>query len=464
MSLIDPSLFFKDVWQKVLAQLLDSNVVDDTILEHFYQPSSIYELTDKKCIISVPSVVHKSIISSNVRYIKKAIEEIVDVNDIYVDVVNENDLKKLDTIQAPIEEMEEILPIFEGTLINPELRFDNFVVGNCNKESSSAALACAHNPGKFFNPLFIYGNSGLGKTHLLSAIANYILEHDPAAKVYYVSTIKFVEMVVECLKNHKIDAFKKYMYSLDVLIIDDVQFLAGKEKIHEIFFNIFNELVNNRKQICIASDRLPQDIKGLEERLVTRFSSGLSCSIESPEIETSIQVLKTKLSNSMYCETSIDDDALNFIASNFSQNVRALEGALNRVIFYAIQFQQDGGRITLDTTMAALKDQVSQAAKTVEKQTLTVENIIKTVADYYGLTKQQIVSKARTGAIANARHISIYLSRSLLDLPYNKIGEAFGGRDHSTIISSFTKVEKKLKSDKFYEQAVMEIKKQLNVK
>ena len=246
------------------------------------------------------------------------------------------------------------------------------------------------------------------------------------------------------------------MYSLDVLLIDDIQFLADKEKMQEIFFTIFNELVNNRKQICIVSDRLPQDIKGLEDRLITRFSSGLSVGVDSPEFETSVKMLKSKLSDSIYSDASFDEDVFAFIASNFNRNVRDLEGALNRVIFYAIQFQQDGGRIKIDTAMAALKGQTENKS---EKSSITVKKITKVVADYYGLTRQQIISKTRTGAIAKARHISIYLSRKLLDISYIKIGEEFGGRDHSTIISSCTKVENLIKNDKFYAQAVNEIEK-----
>ncbi|MCI5774138.1 MAG: chromosomal replication initiator protein DnaA [Erysipelotrichaceae bacterium] len=451
---IDNTLFFKDIWTKVIKALRENQVVDEVVLTSFFESTSIYELNESKCILLVPSIIHKSLIASHSDYIKNELEQILNITGLEIDILQEKDLQdRLNT--AMMEELEKPpVEVFEGELINKQLTFDNFIVGKCNRESHAAALACAVDPGKFFNPLFIYGNSGLGKTHLLSAIANYIHKQDPRANIFYVGTLKFVEMVVDCLKTGRIDAFKKYMYSVDVLLIDDVQFLAGKDKMHEIFFTIFNELVNNRKQIVIASDRLPQDIKGLEDRLITRFSSGLSIGIDSPEFETSVQMLKSKLSNSVYSDASFDEDVFSFIASNFNRNVRDLEGALNRVIFYAIQFQQDGGRIKLETAMQALKGQTTVKE---EKTKLTVKKIIKTVADYYGLTPQQIVSKSRTGPIANARHISIYLSRKLLDLSYIKIGEEFGGRDHSTIISSCTKVEKLNKNDTFYAQALKEI-------
>ena len=276
---------------------------------------------------------------------------------------------------------------------------------------------------------------------------------DPTKKVYYTESLKFVETVVNAIRNNKIDEFKQYMYSVDLLLVDDIQFLAGKEKSHEVFFTIYNELVNNRKQICIASDRLPKEIKGLEDRLISRFSSGLSVGIDSPEFETSLAILQMKIKTSSYSIEDVDQDGLNYIASNFSGNVRDLEGAWNRVLFYAIQFQPDGGCIRFDTIMNALKNQSVVSDKTG----LSPKKIIKVVADYYGLTRQQVTSKTRTKNIANARHISIYLCRKLLDISYIKIGEEFGGRDHSTIISACTKVESQIAKDKAMSAAVKEI-------
>ena len=282
---------------------------------------------------------------------------------------------------------------------------------------------------------------------------------DPTKKVYYTESLKFVETVVNAIRNNKIDEFKQYMYSVDLLLVDDIQFLAGKEKSHEVFFTIYNVLVNNRKQICIASDRLPKEIKGLEDRLISRFSSGLSVGIDSPEFETSLAILQMKIKTSSYSIEDVDQDGLNYIASNFSGNVRDLEGAWNRVLFYAIQFQPDGGCIRFDTIMNALKNQSVVSDKTG----LSPKKIIKVVADYYGLTRQQVTSKTRTKNIANARHISIYLCRKLLDISYIKIGEEFGGRDHSTIISACTKVESQIAKDKAMSAAVKEIEDYLKV-
>jgi chromosomal replication initiator protein len=306
-----------------------------------------------------------------------------------------------------------------------------------------------------FNPLFIYGNSGLGKSHLLCAIGNYVKKNEPNKRVYYTDSNKFVDNVVNSIKLGKIDAFKKYMYSIDVLLIDDIQFIAGKEKSHEIFFSIFNELVNNRKQICIVSDRLPTEIKGLEDRLISRFSSGLSVGIDSPEFETSLAILKLKMNNSAFESRNIDEEALAFIASNFNRDVRQLEGALNRVLFYAIEFQKDDGKIRFDTATNALRGQVLVS----DKSGITVRKIIKCVSEYYGLTKQQLTSKTRTKNISTARQIAMFMCRKLLDLPYIKIGEEFGGRDHSTVMSSCEKVEKQSKESGPYLQALNKIEK-----
>ncbi|MBE6127761.1 MAG: chromosomal replication initiator protein DnaA [Erysipelotrichaceae bacterium] len=447
--------YLVEVWNKILQYLYSNRNIEPQILDTFYSPCSLYELTDEKAILLVPNIVSKQIIQSQSDIISTAFVDVLNKDTpMIVEIYQESNLPITIDPVIQIDEKE-----FQSMPIQKERTFDNFVVGDCNRESQAAALACAINPGKFFNPLFIYGNSGLGKTHLLMAIANYVQKNDPTKKIYYTESLKFVENVVNAIHDGKIDAFKQYLYSIDLLLVDDIQFLAGKEKSHEIFFTIYNELVNNRKQICIASDRQPKEIKGLEDRLISRFSSGLSVGIDSPEFETSMAILKMKIRQNSYGMDDVEQEALAYIASNFSGNVRDLEGAWNRVLFYAIQFQQDGGVIKYETVLNALKNQ----AVVSDKTGLSPKKIIKTVADYYGLTRQQITSKTRTKNIANARHISIYLCRKLLDLPYIKIGDEFGGRDHSTIISACTKVETQIHKDKVFARAVEEIEKQIGV-
>ena len=444
------------VWNQLLEYLQSNRNIATTVIDNFYVPCSLYELTEEKAIIEAPNIISKEVVQADIDMLSASFTDILQLNHpIIVEIYQKSELPSQFSSNTVLNDLN--TQDFESMPIQNDRTFDNFVVGDCNRESRAAALACALYPGKF-NPLFIYGNSGLGKTHLLMAIANYVQQNDPTKKVYYTESIKFVENVVNSIRDNKIDAFKQYMYSLDLLLVDDIQFLAGKEKSHEVFFTIYNELINNRKQICIASDRQPKEIKGLEDRLISRFSSGLSVGIDSPEFETSLAILQMKIKQNGYGIEDVDKEGLDYIASNFSGNVRDLEGAWNRVLFYSIEFQKGGEQIKFETVMNALKNQ----AVVSDKTGLSPKKIIKTVADYYGLTHQQITSKTRTKNIANARHISIYLCRKLLDIPYIKIGDEFGGRDHSTIISACAKVEKQIKKDSAYANAVKEIEKQLS--
>ena len=448
--------YLKDVWKKILDYLRINTSIEPTVISTFYEPSSIYELTTEKATVLTPNIICKQIIQQEIKTLSAAFTDVLQADrDYIVEVCQKSELRT--AVKPSVQLSEDEAAAFASMPLQRDRTFDNFVVGDCNRESHAAALACATRPGQFFNPLFIFGNSGLGKTHLLMAIGNYIQKNDPSKKVYYTESLKFVENVVKAIKIGKIDQFKEYLYGIDVFLVDDIQFLAGKEKSHEIFFTIYNELINNHKQICIASDRQPNEIKGLEDRLISRFSSGLSVGIDSPEFETSLAILEMKIKQSGQ-SIEVDPDGLAYIASNFSGNIRSLEGALNRVLFYAIQVQPDGSSIRLETVMNALKAQA-----VVSDQTgLSPKKIIDTVADYYGLTHQQIVSKTRTKNIANARHISIYLCRTKLSLSYIKIGEEFGGRDHATIMSACRKVEKALKTDPAMKEAVNTLEKRLD--
>ena len=428
---INRDQYLVDLWKNLLEYIISNRILEPEIINHFYEPCSLYELTDEKAIILAPNIVSKQILKSQADIINNSLIDVLQLDhSLIVEVYQKSELPSRNELVKPIPLYDE--SDFMSMPIQKDRTFDNFVVGDCNRESQAAALACALNPGKFFNPLFIYGNSGLGKTHLLMAIANYIHKTDPNKKVYYTESLKFVETVVNAIRDNKIDAFKQYMYSMDLLLVDDIQFLAGKEQSHEVFFTVYNELVNNGKQVCIASDRQPKEIKGLEDRLISRFSSGLSVGIDSPEFETSLAILQMKIRQNGYGIDEVDQEGLAYIASNFSGNVSVIK---------------------FETVMNALKSQ----AVVSDKTGLSPKKIIKAVADYYGLTRQQITSKTRTKNIANARHISIYLCRKMLDLSYIKIGDEFGGRDHSTIMSACTKVETQISKDPVFAQAVSDI-------
>ena len=449
--------YLENAWKQALKYLIDNKQLDQDIVNTFYNDCFIHELNTEKAIIIAPNIIAKQILVPDL--IQTALIAVLELDHpINVEVMQDKDLKTRQLIQeTPAQVIDD--DDFSSMTIQPDRTFENFVVGDCNRESQAAALACAYNPGKYFNPLFIYGNSGLGKTHLLMAIGNYVKKAYPDKKVYYIESLKFVEKVVKAIQNNKIEYFKQFMCSIDLLLIDDIQFLAGKEKSHEVFFSIYNELVNNRKQVCIASDRQPKEIKGLEERLISRFSSGLSVGIDSPEFETSLAILRLKIKNSGSDINDVDEQGLAYIASNFSGNVRDLEGAWNRVLFYAIMFQKDKSIIHFETVVNALRNQ----AVVSDVTGISPNKIIRCVADYYGLTKQQITGKTRTKNISNARHISIYLCRKLLDLPYIKIGEEFGGRDHATIISACKKVEKQISKDTAFATAVKDIERLLTI-
>lgn len=447
--------YYTDLWSQVYKYLLAERKVEPEILDTFFKDTIISEFNNNKAILIASSIIAKQIMLKQVDLISAAFADILDLHEpVLVEIYLESEFSTKQVYDVPFQEFIESED-FQSMAINPNHTFDNFVVGDCNKESQAAALACAYEPGKFYNPLFIFGNSGLGKTHLLMAIGNFVKKTYPDRKVYYIESLKFVDKVVKAIENHKINEFKQYMCSLDLLLVDDIQFLAGKEKSHEIFFSIYNELVSNRKQICIASDRQPKEIKGLEDRLISRFSSGLTVGIDSPEFETSLAILRMKIKNSGNEIEDVDERGLAYIASNFSGNIRDLEGAWNRVLFYSIMFQKDKSYIQFETVVNALKNQ----AVVSEKDGLSPNKIVKCVADYYGLTKQQITGKTRTKNIANARHISIYLCRKLLDLPYIKIGDEFGGRDHSTIISACNKVESQMRKDPTFLSAINDIEK-----
>lgn len=437
-----------EIWNKTLLNLQSIENVEASAFESFYADSKLIDLKDNMATVSVETSLQKIILDADLEKLQTYLK---------------NTLGKFMAIQIVIKGKQTSLPksaptpiAIDNDGIQSNFTFDNFVVGASNRESHAAALATAYNPGKYYNPLFIYGNSGLGKTHLLNAIGNYIKKNSASTRIKYIPCVEFVNSYIKAISEKKIDQFNEMYRSVDVLLVDDIQFLAGKEKSHEVFFHLFNELIANRKQIVITSDRHPDELSGLEDRLVSRFSQGLSVGIDSPEFETARAILQNKLSFMNEDIDNFDEDVLDYMASRFSKDVRKLEGALNRIIFYSINFA-NSSQITMDIALQAFKgmDIVQDGEE------LSLEKIKNVVADYYGLTRSQIISKSRTSNIANARHIAIYLTRKHLDLPFTKIGEGFGKRDHSTIISSCEKVEKLLTMNANYRQAISEIEKML---
>lgn len=333
----------------------------------------------------------------------------------------------------------------EDANLNKEYVFDTFIVGNSNRFAYTASMAVAEKPGKAYNPLFLYGKSGLGKTHLMHSIGNYIIENSNL-KVLYISSDKFVNDFINAVRYNekdnfdKIDVFKNKYRNIDVLMIDDIQFLGNATKGQEEFFHTFNELYNENKQIVIASDRSVDDLKMLENRLLTRFNWGLTANITPPDFELRVNIIKKKISHQESAK-DVPIEVIEYIANNFASDVRQLEGAITRVFAYALMMNK--GKIDLDIAIDALKDQLTD--KSVYKN--DVHRIQTVVCDYFKITIEDIKGKKRSQNINYPRQVAIYLCRTLAHESFPKIGTYFGGRDHSTIMSSYRKIEKDLKEN-----------------
>ena len=341
--------------------------------------------------------------------------------------------------------------------LNSNYRFETFIVGKPNEFAFKAARTVAENPGRAYNPLFLYGNSGLGKTHLMHAIGNYIIENSNK-KVLYVTSEQFISDFLNLNKKDEtgtnfsyIDSFKDKYRGIDVLIIDDIQFLGGATQTQQEFFNTFNDLYDDNKQIIISSDRSPDDLKKLEDRLRTRFNWGLSVNIYPPEYEMRVEILHKKIIGQNMSGT-ISDDVIAYIANNCDSDVRQLEGALTRVIAYATMFNTS--EINLNLAIDALKDYLSKSSFVKNN----IQKIQQVVAEYYNITVEDLKSKKRKADIAFPRQVAIYLCRTLTDESFPKIGIQFGGRDHSTVMHSVDKIDNELKTNPQFKDIIDALK------
>lgn len=321
--------------------------------------------------------------------------------------------------------------------INARYTFENFIIGENNELARAACFAVSQNLGKIYNPLFIYGGVGLGKTHLLQSIGNEVIANDPSRRIKYITSERFANELIDSIRNQTVNEFKSAYQSIDLLIIDDVQFLAGKEKTQNEFFHIFNALYQINKQIVISSDRPPKAIATLEDRLRSRFEGGMIADIGKPDIETRIAILKTKSAeNNFY----MDEEAIRFIAENVKNNIRELEGALNRIIA-ACEFNKK--LPTLKFVQQALSEIISSG----KKKGVQSQHVIEAISQYFNISTKELIEKGRKKEIAYARHIAMYLMRSELNVSYPSIGAQFGGRDHTTALHAYEKINKEIESD-----------------
>jgi chromosomal replication initiator protein len=328
-------------------------------------------------------------------------------------------------------------PAVVGGRINPEFTFENFVEGKSNQLARAAAVQVAENPGRAYNPLFIYGGVGLGKTHLMHAVGNTLRERNPAARVAYVHSERFVSDMVRALQHNSIAEFKQTYRTLDALLIDDIQFFAGKDRSQEEFFHTFNTLLEGQQQVILTCDRYPKEVAGLEERLKSRFGWGLTVAIEPPELETCVAILMSKAQASA---VALPEEVAFFIAKRIRSNVRELEGSLRRVIANS---RFTGRAITLDFAKEALRDLLA-----LQERLVTIENIQKTAAEYYKIRVADLLSKRRNRSIARPRQVAMALARELTNHSLPEIGDAFGGRDHTTVMHACDRVRELRESDR----------------
>ncbi|CAB3711726.1 chromosomal replication initiator protein DnaA [Paraburkholderia rhynchosiae] len=319
--------------------------------------------------------------------------------------------------------------MYERSKLNPVLTFDNFVTGKANQLARAAAIQVADNPGISYNPLFLYGGVGLGKTHLIHAIGNQLLMDKARARIRYIHAEQYVSDVVKAYQRKAFDDFKRYYHSLDLLLIDDIQFFSGKSRTQEEFFYAFEALVANKAQVIITSDTYPKEISGIDDRLISRFDSGLTVAIEPPELEMRVAILMRKAQSEF---VSLSEDVAFFVAKHLRSNVRELEGALRKILAYS---KFHGREITIELTKEALKDLL-----TVQNRQISVENIQKTVADFYSIKVADMYSKKRPANIARPRQIAMYLAKELTQKSLPEIGELFGGRDHTTVLHAVRKI------------------------
>ncbi|MFM0168859.1 chromosomal replication initiator protein DnaA [Paraburkholderia sediminicola] len=319
--------------------------------------------------------------------------------------------------------------MYERSKLNPVLTFDNFVTGKANQLARAAAIQVADNPGISYNPLFLYGGVGLGKTHLIHAIGNQLLMDKAGARIRYIHAEQYVSDVVKAYQRKAFDDFKRYYHSLDLLLIDDIQFFSGKSRTQEEFFYAFEALVANKAQVIITSDTYPKEISGIDDRLISRFDSGLTVAIEPPELEMRVAILMRKAQSEF---VSLNEDVAFFVAKHLRSNVRELEGALRKILAYS---KFHGREITIEVTKEALKDLL-----TVQNRQISVENIQKTTADFYSIKVADMYSKKRPANIARPRQIAMYLAKELTQKSLPEIGELFGGRDHTTVLHAVRKI------------------------
>ncbi len=452
------------LWNNFLSQI--KSELTSLAFDTWFNDTKLHKLENGKAIIIVPMQIHKKHLADKYSdIIKEKLNETTGTNFelefiLESEIEEEKEKNVINNIVNDTIENNGVPPNPFQSNLKSKYSFENFIVGNSNKFAHAAALSVAENPGNMYNPLFIYGNSGLGKTHLMHAIGNYIIENSNR-RVLYVTSDQFIQDFIGINKRddkgqnfNYVDFFKNKYRNVDVLIIDDIQFLGGATQTQQEFFHTFNTLYNDSKQIIISSDRSPDDLKLLEDRLRTRFCWGLTVNIFPPDFALRTEIIKKKIIAGNF-EKEIPEDVIEYIASNIGTDVRQLEGSITRLIAYSTIM--GGVEITLDLAIEALKDFISKGIS--EKN--DVHRIQKIVSEYFQITVEDIRSKKRSSNISFPRQIAMYLCRNMTSESFPKIGTEFGGKDHSTVMHSVEKIEQEIKINPDLAKIIDKLKKDI---
>lgn len=444
-----------EIWVKCKDKIRES-FNNEQIFNIYIKPIIPLEVTDEYCKVAVKNNFFKNMLEENYASVIEGILSSIigkNIRLIIETMDSEHTPAASDEVPttAPKKEQQQLFNEKSAneepneSNLNPKYVFETFVIGNSNRFAHAAAQAVANNPAHAYNPLFLYGGVGLGKTHLMHAIGNRIKQNNPSMKVLYTSSEKFTNEIINSIQNKTTEAFRQKYRNIDCLIIDDIQFLKGKEQTQEEFFHTFNALKDADKQIIISSDRSPREIETLQDRLRSRFDQGLTADIQPPDLETRMAILRTKAASD---KIELPNDVITLLATNIATNIREIEGAYNKIVAYTSLMDMP---ITVETAQKVLADMGND----VKTKQITFEGIIKVVADHYNVKEEELFNKKRTQNIAFPRQIAMYLCRELADLSYPRIGELFGGRDHTTVIHAYEKISK-MKADNLKLQTEMQ--------
>ena len=442
-------------WEEILQYVKKEHELSDISFDTWLKPLEVYSVEENLIYILVPSE-QIGISYLNKKYylaLRVAIAEILGI-EYDIKFILPEDAKKIRSVNSKGPKTPEP-EVSKRSNLNPNYTFDTFVVGSNNRFAQSASLAVAESPGEAYNPLYIYGGPGLGKTHLMHSIGHFILKKNPSAKVLYVTSEEFTNEVIESIRSGNASAMNKFREkyrTIDVLMIDDIQFIIGKESTQEEFFHTFNALHSAGKQIILTSDKPPKDMETLEERIRSRFEWGLMADIGAPDYETRMAILRRKVESD---DMVLSDDILNYIANNIKSNIRELEGALNKLLAYSNLEKTD---ITMDIAKKELQNIITPD----KPREITPQLIIEVVSEHFQISLDQMISKNRSNEIAKPRQIAMYLCKTMTDIPLDSIGSLLGGRDHSTIIHGIKKIGDEYDSNEQTRNLIETIKKKIN--